>query len=72
MDFPFRKKNYLLLIISVILIALGLILMIGGGSEDPNQFSYDIFDFRRLTLAPILMAIGFVLGIIAIMYKYED
>ena len=72
MDFAFRKKNYLLLIISVLLIALGLIFMIGGGAEDPNQFSYDIFNFRRLTLAPILMAIGFVLGIIAIMYKNKD
>ena len=46
--------------------------MVGGGAQDPNQFSYDIFNFRRLTLAPILMAIGFILAIVAIMYKNKD
>ena len=46
--------------------------MIGGGSEDPTKFSADIFDFQRLTLAPILLATGFIIEIIAIMYKSKD
>ena len=43
--------------------------MIGGGSENQNEFSYEIFNFRRLTLAPILIVIGFVIEIFAIMYQ---
>ena len=71
MDFAFKKKNYILLIIGLVFIASGFILMIGGGAEDPAKFSYDIFDFQKLTLAPILLAIGFIIEIIAIMYKEE-
>ena len=72
MDFAFKKKNYLLLIVGLAFIASGLILMIGGESEDPTKFSADIFDFQRLTLAPILLATGFIIEIIAIMYKSKD
>jgi hypothetical protein len=69
MKFVFKQKNYLLLILGVLFIATGLILMIGGGSENPNEFSYEIFNFRRITLAPILIVIGFVIEIFAIMYQ---
>jgi len=69
MKFVFKQKNYLLLILGVLFIATGLILMIGGGSENPNEFSYEIFNFRRLTLAPILIIIGFIIEIFAIMYQ---
>ena len=69
MDFAFSKKNYILLIVGLAFIASGLILMIGGGSDDPTKFSDEIFNFQRLTLAPILLAIGFVIEIFAIMYK---
>ena len=72
MDFAFTKKNYILLIIGLAFIASGIILMIGGGSEDPTKFSPDIFDFQRLTLAPILLAIGFVFQIFAVMYKSKE
>lgn len=71
MDFAFTKKNYILLIIGLAFMASGLILMIGGGSEDPTKFSADIFDFQRLTLAPILLAIGFIIEIFAIMTKHK-
>tara|TARA_B100001250_G_scaffold71782_1_gene58107 strand:- start:11055 stop:11276 length:222 start_codon:yes stop_codon:yes gene_type:complete len=71
MDFAFKKKNYILLIIGLVFIASGIILMIGGGSEDPTKFSADIFDFQRLTLAPVLLAIGFIMQIFAIMYRVE-
>ena len=69
MKFVFKQKNYLLLILGVLFIATGLILMIGGGSENPNEFSYEIFNFRRLTLAPILIVLGFIIEIFAIMYQ---
>ena len=72
MDFAFKKKNYILLIIGLAFIASGLIFMIGGGSEDPTKFSPDIFDAQRLVLAPILLAIGFVIQIIAIMYRGKE
>jgi hypothetical protein len=69
MDFVFKKKNYMILIGGLGLILLGITLMIGGGSEDPTQFSEEIFNFQRLTLAPILIVSGFVMGVFAIMYK---
>jgi len=72
MDFAFKKKNYILLLVGLAFMASGLILMIGGGAEDPSKFSYDIFNFQRLTLAPILLAIGFLIQIVAIMYKSKD
>ena len=71
MDFAFKKKNYMLLFVGLSFMASGLILMIGGGSEDPTKFSADIFDFQRLTLAPVLLGLGFIIEIFAIMYKSE-
>ena len=72
MDFAFTRKNYILLIIGLVFIGSGLILMIGGGSEDPTKFSADIFNFQRLTLAPILLVTGFVFEIFAVMYKSKE
>ena len=72
MDFAFKKKNYILLISGLVLILIGLFLMIGGQSEDPTKFSEEIFNFQRLTLAPILIVSGFVLEIFAIMLRSEN
>ena len=72
MDFVFKKKNYILLISGLVLILLGIFLMIGGGSEDPTKFSEKMFDFQRLTLAPILIVSGFVLEIFAVMLKSDN
>jgi hypothetical protein len=69
MDFVFKKKNYMILIAGIVLILLGITLMIGGGSEDPTKFSEEIFNFQRLTLAPVLIVSGFVIGVFAIMIK---
>jgi hypothetical protein len=71
-DFAFAKENYRLMLIGLALLALGFILMIGGGSKDPNDFSPAIFDFQRITLAPILILAGFVVEIFAIMKKSKD
>jgi len=70
--FAFGKENYRLLLIGLALIVLGFLLMIGGGSDDPKVFSQDIFNFRRLTLAPILILAGYVVEIFAIMKKSRD
>ena len=70
--FAFGKENYRLLLIGLGLIALGFILMIGGGSDDPSEFSEGIFNFQRLTLAPLLVIAGYVVEIVAIMKKPKD
>ena len=69
LTFAFARHNYRLLIIGILLIVLGLLLMIGGGSDDPTVFSDKIFNFRRLTLAPILILAGFIVEIFAIMKR---
>lgn len=57
--FLFEKKNYKILAIGLACIALGFILMTGGGSEDPQIFNPEIFNFRRIRLAPTVVLIGF-------------
>ena len=69
LDFAFTKQNYALLLTGVALICAGLLLMIGGGSDDPTIFSDKIFDSQRLTLAPVLIAAGFIVEIFAIIHK---
>jgi hypothetical protein len=69
-SFALGKENYILLIIGFAIIVLGFILMIGGKSEDPNVFNEEqIFSFRRITLAPIVVLAGFIFEIWAIMKK---
>ena len=65
----FRKINYILIGIGVLFLALGYILLSGGGSDDPEVFNPAIFDSRRLVVAPILMLIGLIVEIVAIMYR---
>lgn len=66
-EFLFEKVNYKILIIGVIVIALGFILMSGGGSDNPNVFSKAIFSFRRIRLAPTVVLIGFGITIYSIL-----
>ena len=66
-EFLFDKINYTILLIGIGVIALGFILMSGGGSDDPNVFSEAIFDFRRIRLAPTTVLIGFGITIYAIL-----
>jgi hypothetical protein len=70
--FAFGKENYLIMLAGVALLIIGFVLMTGGGSKDPNVFNEDMFDFRRLTLSPILILVGFGLGIVAIMKRPKD
>lgn len=71
-DFAFNKTNYRIMFIGLACIILGFILMIGGGSKDPDVFNPAIFDFQRLTLAPLLIIAGYVIEIVAIMKKPKD
>jgi len=66
-EFIFQKKNYMFLFIGLGFIALGFILMSGGGSDDPNVFSEDIYNFRRIRLAPTLVLIGLGIQVYAIL-----
>ena len=66
-EFLFEKVNYKILLIGIAVIAIGFILMSGGGSNDPKVFSEDIFNFRRIRLAPTVVLIGFGVTIYAIL-----
>jgi fumarate reductase subunit D len=72
LNFALGRENYKLLAIGFVIIVIGFLLMLGGKSEDPNEFSNDIFSFRRITLAPIVVLAGFVFEIWAIMKKPKD
>ena len=66
----FQKDNYIWMLAGLGVIALGFLLMAGGKSADPKNFNADdVYSFRRITLAPLVIIIGFVLEIIGIMKK---
>jgi uncharacterized membrane protein YidH (DUF202 family) len=66
--FPFTRENYKIMIIGILVIILGYVLMVGGRSPDPNQFHPDqVYSWRRITLAPIVIIIGFLVEVYAIM-----
>ena len=66
-DFVFERKNYKFMLIGIAFIALGFILMTGGGSDDPNVFNPEIYNWRRIRLAPALILIGFAIEVYAIL-----
>lgn len=66
-EFLFEKVNYKILLIGIAVIGIGFILMSGGGSDNPNVFSEDIFSFRRIRLAPTTVLIGFGITVYAIL-----
>lgn len=72
MQFAFGKENYRLMLIGLAVIVLGFVLMVGGGSDDPNVFNEGMFNFQRLTLAPLLILAGYIIEIFAIMKKSRD
>ena len=67
--FLFQKRNYRFLFLSLLVISLGFILMAGGGSENPNYFNEEIFNFRRIRLAPTLILIGFGIAMYSILTR---
>jgi len=67
--FALGKENYKYMVIGLAIIFVGFLLMMGGGSDNPNVFNNEVFSFRRITLAPIVILGGFLFEIYAIMKK---
>lgn len=70
--FALGRENYKLMAIGFAIIIVGFILMAGGRSDDPKVFSEDIFSFRRITVAPLIVLAGFVFEIYAIMKRPRE
>ena len=68
-DYLFNKRRYRFLILSILIIGIGFVLMSGGESTDPDIFNNEIYNFRRIRLAPSMVVLGFVLCIFSILYK---
>jgi cytochrome bd-type quinol oxidase subunit 2 len=71
-SFALGKENYILMIIGVIVVAMGMLLMTGGASNDPNKMSEEIFNFRRLTLAPIVIVAGYLIVLFSIFKRNKE
>lgn len=71
-QFAFGKINYILMVAGIVVLAIGYVLLAGGGSDDPNVFNPAMFDNRRLVVSPILIVLGFIVEIVAIMYKDKN
>ena len=72
MGFVFGPMNYRLLVIGLVVIIIGFILMSGGKSDDPAVFNPEVFSTRRITIAPLVVLIGFIIEGFAIMWKPKD
>jgi len=69
----FSKENYLLMLIGLIILAIGFFLMAGGKSADPNNFDpKEVYSTTRITIAPIMIIVGFIIEIVAIMKKSKN
>lgn len=71
-EFVFERKNYKFMLIGVAFIALGFILMTGGGSDDPNVFNPEIYNWQRIRLAPAMVLLGFAIEVYAILLKPDS
>lgn len=69
---PITRRGLKLLLIGLIVMVSGYLLMAGGGSDNPQVFNYDMFDFRRLVAAPAVIILGIVLEVVAIMHVFKD
>ncbi|MDL2309396.1 DUF3098 domain-containing protein [Bacteroidales bacterium OttesenSCG-928-C03] len=70
----FRKENYIIMIIGIVIVAVGYILLSGGKAPSADVYSDAIFNTRRMVVAPTLILVGLITGIFAIMYhpKQKD
>ena len=71
-NFLFNKNRYRLLVLSILVIGIGFLLMSGGSSNDPEVFSDEIYNFRRIRLAPLIVIMGFALCIFTILNKSKN
>lgn len=68
-EYLFNKRRYRFLIISIFIIGIGFVLMSGGESTNPDIYNNEIYNFRRIRLAPLMVVSGFILCIFSILYK---
>ena len=71
-DYLFNKRRYRFLILSILIIGIGFVLMSGGESTDPDIFNNEIYNFRRIRLAPLMVVSGFILCIFSILYADKE
>lgn len=69
---PMTGKGLRLLLMGLIVMVAGFVLMIGGGTVDPDRFNWAMFDFRRLVAAPLVIICGIVIEVVAIMARPKD
>ena len=69
---PFSIKNYIIILVGVVLLFLGFMLMSGGGEHTATEFDYSIFSFRRISLAPVVVITGFVVVGFGIMKRFKS
>jgi hypothetical protein len=70
--FVFGPMNFKIMLAGLAVIFIGFLLMMGGGSKDPNVFNPEIFSTQRITVAPIVVLLGFAIEVVAIMYKPKN
>jgi len=71
-QFLFSKKRYQILFLSILIIGVGFLLMSGGGSNNPDVFNNEIYSFRRIRLAPLVVISGFIICIVSILYRDKE
>jgi hypothetical protein len=71
-DFAFGKENYMIMLIGIAVIFIGFLCMSGGATTNPAEFNPDVFSFRRITLAPVLVILGFIIEVYAIVKKSKE
>ena len=71
-QFLFSKKRYQILFLSILIIGVGFLLMSGGGSNNPDVFNNEIYSFRRIRLAPLVVISGFIMCIVSILYRDKE
>ena len=71
-QFLFSKKRYQILLLSILIIGVGFLLMTGGGSNNPDVFNNEIYSFRRIRLAPLVVISGFIMCIVSILYRDKE
>ena len=69
---PITSRGLKLLLVGLIVMISGYILMMGGGSDDPQVFNYAMFDFRRMVAAPVVIILGIVVEVVSIMKIFRS
>ncbi|MDR2835112.1 MAG: DUF3098 domain-containing protein [Bacteroidales bacterium] len=71
-EFVLGNKNYIILAIGFAVLVIGYFLLSGGKPEDPTVFNPEVYSFRRITVAPIIILIGFIIEVFGIMWKFNS